>query len=153
MSLANGESSFHHKGKEVSTEDPPVEAIGGEASHFKSDHSKEEKRGHDLSNGCPPLIDPWYDTHIHFSVVSGDYFASSAGPCVAFPLSLWFQSFFGLPWLSPFPTSTSAKEPYYPCPFSLSSNQVHHWVGRSGWTWSCLMWVLWWLSRLACWRL
>ena len=43
MSLANGETSIHHKGKEVSTKDPPVEAVGGEASHFKSDHSKEEK--------------------------------------------------------------------------------------------------------------
>ncbi|KAL0010851.1 hypothetical protein SO802_005959 [Lithocarpus litseifolius] len=34
---------------------------------------KRRKGGRDPSSECPPFIDPWYDTHIHFSVMSGNY--------------------------------------------------------------------------------
>ena len=67
MSPAKGDSSSHYKGKEVATDDPPAETMGGKAPHSESD------RGHDLSSECPPLIDPWYDIYIHFPLVLGDY--------------------------------------------------------------------------------
>ena len=79
MLLAKGESSFCRKGKEVAVDDSPVEAVGGEAPHSKSDRFEEEEGGCDLGNECPPHIDPWYETYIHFSVVSGDYSPPSLG--------------------------------------------------------------------------
>ena len=73
MSLAKGESSSRRKGKEVATDDPPVETMGVEAFHCESSRSDEEEGGHDPGSECLPLIDLWYDTHIHFPVVSSDY--------------------------------------------------------------------------------
>ena len=73
MSLAKDEGSSCLKGKEVATDDPLAKILGEEASLSKLDHSQEEEGGRDLNSVCPPLIDPWYDTHIHFPVVSGDY--------------------------------------------------------------------------------
>ena len=46
---------------------------GEEAPYFESDRSEEEEGSHDPGSECPPLIDPWYDTHLHFPVVLGDY--------------------------------------------------------------------------------
>ena len=43
------------------------------APYSESDHSEEEEGGRDSGSECPPLIDPWYDTHIHFLVVPDDY--------------------------------------------------------------------------------
>ena len=37
------------------------------------DNFEKEEGGHNLGNECALLIDPWYDTHIHFPVVSSDY--------------------------------------------------------------------------------
>ena len=68
-----GEGSSCPKGKEVATYDPPVKVVGEEAPHSELNHSKEEEGGRAPSSECPLLIDPWYNTHIHFSVVSGDY--------------------------------------------------------------------------------
>ena len=59
MSPAKNDCSSHRKGKEVTTDDLPVKAMGGEAPH-----SEEEQGGCDLGSECPPLIDLWYDTHI-----------------------------------------------------------------------------------------
>ena len=73
MSPVKGESSSHYKGKKVATNDPPTKTVGGEAPHSKSDHFKEEEGGHDPDSECPPLIYQWYDTQIHFPVVSNDY--------------------------------------------------------------------------------
>ena len=70
---AKGEGSSCPKGKEVATYDPPITAVGGKAPHSESNHSEEEEGGRAPSNECPLLIDLWYDTHIHFSMVSGDY--------------------------------------------------------------------------------
>lgn len=73
MSQAKGDSSSRRKGKEVATDDLLVKTMGGEVPHSKSDYSEEEERGHDLGSECPPLIDPWYNTHIHFPMEPGDY--------------------------------------------------------------------------------
>ena len=72
MSLAKGDSSSGCKGKEVATNNLPTEAMGGKAPHSELDHSKEEEWGRDSGNKCPPFIDLWYDTHIHFPVVPND---------------------------------------------------------------------------------
>ena len=73
MSSAKGESSSRRKGKKDATDDLPIEAVGGKAPHSESNHFEEEVRGHDTSSECPPIIDPWYDTYIHFSMVSDNY--------------------------------------------------------------------------------
>lgn len=72
MLPAKGESSSRCKGKEVTADNPPVMVVGGEAPHSESHRSEEEERGCDPGSKCPPLINPWYDTHIHFSVVPDD---------------------------------------------------------------------------------
>ena len=68
------EGSSRSKGKEAIVDKPLVEAEKGEeAPYSKSDRSEEEEVSRDPDSECPPLIDPWYDTHSHFLVVSGDY--------------------------------------------------------------------------------
>ena len=47
--------------------------MGKKVPLSKSDRSEEEERVRDLNNECLPLIDPWYNTHIHFHVVIDDY--------------------------------------------------------------------------------
>ena len=79
MSLEKGESSSRRKGKEVATDDPPVETMGVEAFHCESSRSDEEEGGHDPGSECLPLIDLWYDTHIHFPIVSSDYLPPPPG--------------------------------------------------------------------------
>ena len=79
MSPAKGESSSHCKGKKVATDDSPAKTVGEKARHSESDRFKEEVQGQDLDNECPPLINPWYDTHIHFPVVSNDYSPPPSG--------------------------------------------------------------------------
>ena len=44
---------------------------------------REGGKGMDPNSDCHPLINPWYDTHIHFPMVPGDY------------LSLWYEGFLG----------------------------------------------------------
>lgn len=73
MLSAKDESFSRRKGKEATTDDLPLKAMGREALHSKLDHSEEEEGGHDPGSECPPPIDSWYDTHIHFSVASSDY--------------------------------------------------------------------------------
>ena len=72
MSLAKGEGFSHCKGKEVAADDPPTETVGEETPYSEWDHFEEEG-GRDLDSECPPLIGPWYATHIHFPVVLGEY--------------------------------------------------------------------------------
>ena len=73
MSLAKGDCSSHCKGKKVAIDDPFVETIGGEVPHSEYDCSEEKEGGHDLGSECLPLIDPSYNTHIHFPVVPDNY--------------------------------------------------------------------------------
>jgi len=79
MSLAKGDSSSYYKGKEVATDDSPTKIVGREATHSESNRSKEEERGHDPGSECPPFIDAWYDTHIHFPLMLGNYLPSPSG--------------------------------------------------------------------------
>ena len=60
-----------------------------------------------------------------------------------FPFAIMTPKSLRLLWLPLFSTSTSAKGLHYPCPFSSNLVRLHLWVGKSGWTWSYLMWVLW----------
>ena len=61
------------------------------------------------------------------------------------------RRFLGPFWLPPFPILIYAKGYRSSCPSSLNLGQVLPWVGRSGWTRSCLTWVSWWCySRPVC---
>ena len=60
-------------------DDPPTKTMGEETPFSESNRSKEEEEGRDSNSECPPLIDPWYDTHIHFLVVLGDCLPPSLG--------------------------------------------------------------------------
>ena len=74
MSLAKGEGSSNHEGKEVIVNDLPIEVEKGEeAPHSELDCSKNEEASKDPDSECPPLIDPWYNTYSHFPMVPGDY--------------------------------------------------------------------------------
>ena len=74
MSLAKSEGSSHHKGKETTIDPPPIEGeVGEETPLSESECFKEERTARDLDRECPPLIDPWYDTHSHFLVIPSDY--------------------------------------------------------------------------------
>ena len=67
---------------------PPIEGeVGEETPLSESECFKEERTTHDLDTECPPLIDPWYDTHSYFPVIPNDYspFLSS---CVWLSLEL-----------------------------------------------------------------
>ena len=61
------------KGKEVAADDPPAKIVRKKAPLSESDRSEEEERGRDPNSECPPLIDLWYDSHIHFPMVPSDY--------------------------------------------------------------------------------
>ena len=79
MLLVKGDSSSRCKGKKDATDDSPIKTVGEEAPYSKSNCSEEEEGGCDLGNECHPFIDPWYDTHIHFPVVPGDYSPPPSG--------------------------------------------------------------------------
>ena len=74
MSPAKSEGSSRCKGKEAIIDKPLASGERGkEAPHFESDRSEDEETTRDLDSECPPLINPWYDTHSHFLVVPSDY--------------------------------------------------------------------------------
>ena len=73
MSQAKDEGSSCCKGKEVVADDPLTKTMGKEVPLSKSNLSEEEKGGCDPNNECLPLVDPWYNTHIHFPMVPDDY--------------------------------------------------------------------------------
>ena len=79
MSQAKDEGSSCCKGKEVAADDPPAKTMGKKVPLSKSDRSEEEEGVRDLNNECLPLIDPWYNTHIHFPVVTDDYLPPPPG--------------------------------------------------------------------------
>ena len=79
MSQAKDEGSSCCKGKEVVADDPPAKTMGKEVPLSKSNLSGEEKGGRDPNNECLPLVDSWYNTHIHFPVVPDDYFPPLLG--------------------------------------------------------------------------
>ena len=79
MTSAKGEGSSRHKGKEIVANDPPSKATRKEAPLSELEHSEKEEGSRNPNSECPPLIDPWYDTHTHFPMVPGDYFPLPRG--------------------------------------------------------------------------
>ena len=79
MALVKGEGSSCRKGKEIAIDDPPAKTIGKDAPLSELKRSKEEEGGCDPNSECAPIIDLWYDTHIHFPVVPGDYLPLLSG--------------------------------------------------------------------------
>ena len=79
MSLVKGEGSSSRKGKEVVIDDPPKK--GKEAPHSELNHFEKEEVSRSLDIECLPLIDLWYNTYSHFSVVPSDYLPPLSG-CV-----------------------------------------------------------------------
>ena len=73
MSHAKDEGSSRCKGQEVAADDPLAKTVGEETPFSESDHFEKEEGGYDPNSKCHPLINPWYDAHIHFLVVPGDY--------------------------------------------------------------------------------
>ncbi|KAL0006811.1 hypothetical protein SO802_008313 [Lithocarpus litseifolius] len=74
MSLAIGEGSSCRKGKEVVADKPFAKVEKGEEGpYFELYHSNESEVHRNPNSECLPLIDLWYDTYSHFSVVPGDY--------------------------------------------------------------------------------
>ena len=73
MTPAKGQSSSHHKGKEIVSDSPTTRDVGEEVVYFESNHSNEEEASRAPDSECAPLIDPWYDIHPHFPTVPGDY--------------------------------------------------------------------------------
>ena len=73
MTLAKGKGSSRRKEKEIAVDDPVIKVPGEDAPLSESECSEEEEGSHDLDSECAPLIDLWYDTHMHFLVVPGDY--------------------------------------------------------------------------------
>ena len=79
MTPAKGNGSSCWKGKEVATDDPATKTIAEDAPLSKSKRSKQEEVGRNPNSKCAPLIDPWYDTHMYFLVVPGEYLPSLSG--------------------------------------------------------------------------
>ena len=79
MTPVKGESSSARKGKEIAIDDPPTKIVSEDAPLFESKLFEEEEGGCDLNSKCARLIDLWYDTHIHFLVVPGDYLPPPPG--------------------------------------------------------------------------
>ena len=74
MSLAKSKGSSCHWGKESIVEKSPPDKEGDEKVSFAElDHSQGEERVRDLDSECPPLLNLWYNTHSHFSVVADSY--------------------------------------------------------------------------------
>ena len=73
MTLAKGQSSSCHKGKEIDSDPPTARNVGKEDVYSESDHSDEDEARRTLDSECAPLIDPLYDIHAHFLKVLNDY--------------------------------------------------------------------------------
>ena len=74
-----GEGSSYCKGKEIAVDDPATKIVGEDAPFSKSEHSKKEEGSHNPDSECAPLINPWYNTYMHFLVVPSGYLPSLAG--------------------------------------------------------------------------
>ena len=73
MTPAKAQNSSRRKGKEIVSDAPAKRDVGEEAVYSKLDYSDKEEARRALDNECALLIDPWYDTHAHFSKVPSDY--------------------------------------------------------------------------------
>ena len=143
---------FRHKGKEVAADDPFAKTVGEETPLFESDRFEKGERGWtQIVTAIPSSIhgtmltftSPWCLVTIHLCrrAMCGFLFVAM------------IRRFLGPFWLPPFPILIYAKGYRSSCPSSLNLVRVLPWVGRSGWTRSCLTWVSWWCySRPVCWK-
>ncbi|KAM3699576.1 hypothetical protein ACB098_05G035500 [Castanea mollissima] len=97
---------------------------------------------YDPNGECSLLIDSWYDVHSHFlmdlvttcpyqQIMFGYLWSNGSLICLGHRYQL----------ISPI--LPLAMEKPCPSPFNLSSDRVHHWVGRIGLTMNFPMWVSW----------
>ena len=73
------QGSSRYKGKAVVFDPPAIPDVSEEAKYSKSEHSIEEETQRDPDSECTPLIDPWYDVHLHFPKIPGDHALPPAG--------------------------------------------------------------------------
>ena len=142
MKSVKSQGSSCHKGKEVVFDDLATRDVGEEATHSESNHSDEEEAWRDPYSECVPLIYPWYDTHAHFLKVPSKY-------TMPLPNRVWLaicchnKDISWAPLASLIPDLVIHQGTLLPIPISLSLDRVLLWVGRNGWTTSCLTRVLW----------
>ena len=86
MTQVKGKGSSRCKEKEIVVNDPATKTAGEDAHLSELECSEEEEGSHDPDSECAPLIDPWYDTHMHFLTVPGDYLPPPLGSRVALHL-------------------------------------------------------------------
>ena len=77
--IGKGEGSSPCKGKEIAADDPATKTTGEDAPLSELECSKDEEGGRNPNSEYAPFIDPWYDTHTHFSVLPDDYLSPSSG--------------------------------------------------------------------------
>ena len=73
MSPVKSQGSSYRKGKAIAFDSPAVPDVGKETEHSESEQSIREETQRDPNSQCAPLIDPWYEVHLHFPKVPGDY--------------------------------------------------------------------------------
>ena len=143
MLLAKDEGSSHRKQKEVVADDPLAKTMGEETLLSESNHSKEEE-------GVATQTVSAFPSSIHGMELT---FTSPWCPvtiCLRHramcgsPFIVVIRRFLGPLWLTPFPILIYAKGHRSLCLFSWNLGLAPPWVGRSGWTKSCLIRVSWW---------
>ena len=73
MSSVKSQGSSHRKGKAIASDSPTVPNVGEETKHSKSEQFTREETQRDPNSECVPLIDLWYEVHLYFPKVPGDY--------------------------------------------------------------------------------
>ena len=73
MSPVKSQGFSCRKGKAIAFDSPAVPNVGEEMEHSKSEQSAGEETQRNPNSECAPLIDPWYEVHLHFPKVPGDY--------------------------------------------------------------------------------
>ena len=74
MAPVRSESSSHHKGKKLVVERTPFEREGDRENSFAElGHSEGKGTTCDPNSECLPILEPWYNRHIHFLVVVDGY--------------------------------------------------------------------------------
>ena len=126
MTLVKCEGSSRQKGKEIGTNNPATKTVGEDTPLSESEYSGEEEVGRYLDSECASLINPWYDTHMHFPMVPSDYLLHRQVICGSL-FAIVTQRCLGSLWLLLSPISIYAKETHSPCPFSSNLSRVLLW--------------------------
>ena len=130
MTPTKGESFSRRKEKEIATDDHATKTTGEDAHLSESECSEEEEGSCDPDSECAPLIDPWYDTHMHFLVVPSDYLPPPPG-CIWLSICHHDTKVSWAPLASSIPDLDIRQE--NSLAHSLcNSSCVPLWVGRNG---------------------